>query len=196
MSTTAAGKRERTKQANREAILEAGRQVFAEIGFGAATVRDIIRGTDLASGTFYNYFPDKEAVFRALLEDSAERARQRVQEARACATSLEEMIRAGYLAYFSFMAEDPVTFDLARRNAGTMRALFDEPMLAGTADLQADLDAAVAAGLLPALDTELAAAAMVGAGVELGMHMLERETPDPASTADFATRLFLAGLPQ
>ena len=54
-----AGKREATKAANRAAILAAARVVFADIGFGAASVRDIIRRTDLATGTFYNYFPDK-----------------------------------------------------------------------------------------------------------------------------------------
>ena len=77
-----ASKRERNKAANRAAILQAGREVFVEIGFGAANVRDIIRRTDLAAGTFYNYFPDKESVFRALVEESAEEIRVRAREAR------------------------------------------------------------------------------------------------------------------
>ncbi|HEV2812568.1 MAG TPA: helix-turn-helix domain-containing protein, partial [Solirubrobacteraceae bacterium] len=95
-----AGKREQTKQANRAALLEAARGVFADMGYGAATVRDIVRGTDLAAGTFYNYFPDKEAVFRALLEESAERVRVRTREGRAGATTLEDFVRGGYRAYF------------------------------------------------------------------------------------------------
>jgi AcrR family transcriptional regulator len=61
--SAAAGRRERTKAANRASILDAAREVFAEHGYEAASVRDIIRGTDLASGTFYNYFPDKDAIF-------------------------------------------------------------------------------------------------------------------------------------
>src|SRR5262249_45547626 len=65
------GKRERTKAANRTAILAAARKVFAQLGYEAATVRDIIRGTDLASGTFYNYFRSKEEVFEALADDGA-----------------------------------------------------------------------------------------------------------------------------
>ena len=77
-----AGRRERTKAANRAAILSAGREVFAEIGFGAASVRHIVRRTDLAAGTFYNYFPDKEAVFRDLVGEVAEEARRRVRAAR------------------------------------------------------------------------------------------------------------------
>src|SRR5262245_64464196 len=79
MSETAAmepvGKREKTKVANRQAILAAARRVFAQLGYEAATVRDIIRGTELASGTFYNYFRSKEEVFEALADDGARRFR-------------------------------------------------------------------------------------------------------------------------
>src|ERR687893_1220371 len=102
-----AGKREQTKQANRGAILDAAREVFAEMGYGAASVRDIVRATDLAAGTFYNYFPDKEAVFRALLEESAERVRERTRDGRAGARTLEEFVRGGYRAYFQAVADDP-----------------------------------------------------------------------------------------
>jgi AcrR family transcriptional regulator len=71
------GKRDRTKAQNRAAILGAAREVFAELGYDAAGVRDITRRTDLASGTFYNYFPDKEAVFREVLDESAKEVRRR-----------------------------------------------------------------------------------------------------------------------
>ncbi|HEX8123080.1 MAG TPA: TetR/AcrR family transcriptional regulator [Solirubrobacteraceae bacterium] len=191
----AVGKREQTKQANRTAILEAGRRVFAEMGFGAATVRDIVRATDLAAGTFYNYFPDKEAVFRALLEESAERVRERTREGRVGATTLEAFVRGGYRAYYQAVAEDPMTFELTRRNAGTIRTLFNTPGIgAGIEELRADLEAAIAAGLMPAVDVEYTAAAMVGVGFEVGVRMVAREPVDPELAADFATRLFLGGL--
>ena len=63
------GKREQTKVANRQAILDAAREVFGELGYETATVRDIIRRTGLAAGTFYNYFRSKEEVFAALADD-------------------------------------------------------------------------------------------------------------------------------
>ena len=69
------GKREVTKAANRLAILEAAQAVFGELGYEAATVRDIIRRTGLASGTFYNYFRSKEELFEALSDDAARRLR-------------------------------------------------------------------------------------------------------------------------
>jgi AcrR family transcriptional regulator len=63
-----AGRRQELKAQNREKLLAAARKVFAEKGLGAATARDIVRETDLASGTFYNYFDDKNDAFRALIE--------------------------------------------------------------------------------------------------------------------------------
>jgi AcrR family transcriptional regulator len=191
----ALGRREQTKQANRTAILDAAREVFADIGFGAASVRDIVRGTDLAAGTFYNYFPDKESVLSALLEDSAAEARARVHAARERATTLREFVEGAYRAYFEFLAEDRATFELLRRNAGTIREMFDEPTIgAGTEDLAEDMRAAIRAGLLPEMDTEYMAAAMVGAGVEIGVHMLDSDPPDVDGATAFVAELFLAGI--
>lgn len=189
------GKREATKQANRVAILAAARAVFAEIGFGAASVRDIIRRTELAAGTFYNYFPTKEAVFRALVDEAARGALAATREARLAGTTLEEFIHAGNRAYYSFVASDPATFDLMRRNAGTIRTMFDEPILGvGFEQLREDLDEAIGRGVVPPIDTEYAAAAMVGTGFEVAVRMVERDPVDVEGAAHFATGLFVAGI--
>ena len=186
------GKREQTKAANRTAILNAARRVFSEIGYGAATVRDIVRETDLAAGTFYNYFPDKESVLRALVDEIAVGARARVRTARAEATTLEAFVADGFRAYFAFLARDPQTVSLMRRNAGTIRTLFDEPALgAGIVELREDLDTGVAAGLLPAHDTGLMAAAMVGAAIEVGLEMVAREPIDVEASAAVVTSIFV-----
>ena len=71
-----AGKRDQNKRANRAAILDAARRVFLEQGYEAVTIRDVVRQTELASGTFYNYFRTKEDLLRALVE-------QHVQELTA-----------------------------------------------------------------------------------------------------------------
>jgi AcrR family transcriptional regulator len=190
-----AGKRERTKASNRAAILEAARDVFAELGFDAATVRDIVRRTDLASGTFYNYFPDKESVLRALLEESAREWRRRVRVARAQARSLEDFVGGGYRAFFSFIADDPTLFAVLRRNAPIIRALVEDPMLgAGLDELLADVHAAMERGRMPPVDAEYMTAAMAGVGFEVGIRMVEREPVDVDGATAFATALFLGGI--
>ena len=189
------GRREQTKATNRAAILEAARQVFSELGYDAATVRDVIRRTELASGTFYNYFPDKESVLRALMDDSWGEMRARVAEARRRAGDVEEFVGDAYRAYFAFIVEDPLTFDLIRRNAGTIRALFDEPVLgAARDDLHADLEQAIARGEMPPLDADYMTAAMAGVALEVGIRMIERDPPDVDGAAGFATAVFLGGI--
>ena len=192
----ATGKREQTKQVNRTAILDAARDVFADMGYGAASVRDIVRRTDLATGTFYNYFPDKEAVLAALVDEAATEARGRISAARRSATTLDDFVRAGFRAYYEFLVEDPRTFELLRRNAGTIRAKFDEPVVgSGTEELEEDLRVGIAAGRLPEVDVELLAAAMVGAGFEVGVRLLERGRDADIETAvGFLSDIFVAGL--
>jgi AcrR family transcriptional regulator len=190
------GRRERTKLANRAAILEAAREAFVELGYGAASVRDVIRRTDLASGTFYNYFPDKEAVFRAVVEDTAREATQRAHVARQRGgTNLESFVADGFRAYFELLAEDRATFELVRRNAGTIRAMFDVPAIAaGITELADDLRDGIAAGFVPEHDTRLMAAAMVGTAFEVGVRMLDDDPPDLEGAAAFCAALFLGGL--
>ena len=192
---TTPGRRAATKAANRAAIIAAARAVFAELGYGTATVRDVIRRTDLASGTFYNYFPDKESLFRAVLDESATKVRARVQAARRRAGSLEEFVAAGYREYFDFLASDPEAFELMRRNSGTIRAMFDEPIFgAGIDELVADLRTAMRIGIVPRVDPEYMAAAMVGAALEVGVAMVKRDPPDVEGATQFATRVFLGGI--
>jgi AcrR family transcriptional regulator len=190
-----AGRRAATKAANRAAIVSAARAVFAEMGYGQATVRDVVRRTDLASGTFYNYFSDKEELFREVLEESAVEVRARVQSARRRAQSLEEFVAAGYREYFGFLASDPEAFELMRRNSGTIRAMFDQPIFgAGIEELEADLRTAIAAGIVPELDAEYVAAAMVGAALEVGVAMVKRDPPDVGGATHMATCMMLGGI--
>ncbi len=191
-------RREATKAANRQAILDAAIEVFADLGFGAASVRDIVRRTDLATGTFYNYFPDKDTVLRAVLDDVGARIAARVQAARHEARDLEAFVGDGFRAYFEVVAADRRLLHLLRRNAGTIRAMFEEPaLLAVSEQLLEDLRAGIAAGTLPpGLDPEYMAGAMVGAGFEVGVLMLEREPPDVEGAVAFVTALFVGGLEQ
>ena len=192
-----AGKRERTKAANRAAILEAARGVFGEAGFGAASVRDIIRRTDLAAGTFYNYFPDKESIFRALLDEVGSEARRRVRAARVRASGPRAFIEDGYRAYFEFIVEDPANHAFLARNAGTIRVMFEDGQVPlGTDELAEDLHGAIGAGQIPAVDVEYAAHAMIAVGLELGLRLMERDPPDVEGATRFATNLFLGGLTQ
>lgn len=189
------GKREQTKKNNRQAILDAARDVFAKLGYGATTVRDIIRATDLASGTFYNYFKSKEEVFQAISDENALRVRPRLRAERIRARTVEEFISGTFRTFFDYAAGDQRTFAVIRRNADTMRVRMDTPeIIAGFDELRADLLTAIEAGLFPPVDADYLMASMVGVAFEIAEYMLTRDPVDPEAAADFATALFLGGL--
>lgn len=184
-------RREQTKAQNRETILTAAKAVFAQMGFAAASVRDIIRATPLASGTFYNYFKSKEEVYQALRDEVALQVRPSLREARAAATTAEEFLSGTFRTFFTFIA--------ARRSDAapvpeTSRFRMDSPeVLAGFAELKDDIAAASARGLLPAVDADLLGAALAGVALETGE--LVKAGADVEAATQFATALFLGGLP-
>ncbi len=61
-------RRERKKEETKERILKAAFDLFRKRGVEATTVEEICEKADVAKGTFFNYFPRKEAVFGYLSE--------------------------------------------------------------------------------------------------------------------------------
>jgi AcrR family transcriptional regulator len=59
---------EERSERSREQILAAALELFSHRGYGATSVRDIANEAGLSKGNVYHHFPDKETIFRALLD--------------------------------------------------------------------------------------------------------------------------------
>src|SRR6187200_2340230 len=53
---------------SRQQILDASLRLFSHRGYGATSVSDIAEGAGLSKGNVYHHFPDKETIFRALID--------------------------------------------------------------------------------------------------------------------------------
>ncbi len=189
------GRREQNKAENRTALLKAARAVFAEMGYGAASVRDIVRRTDLASGTFYNYFKDKDEIFEAVVGELTGELLKRHREGRGKASTAEDFFRRHYAVYFEFIVEDAELLALARKNFTAIRTLLDKPDVRALAlALNDDIRAARAQGILPDVDVSYLAASMAGVAFEISMVMVARDPVDPSAATEFATRLMMGGI--
>jgi AcrR family transcriptional regulator len=190
------GRREERKAQNRAKLLVAARKVFAEKGYGEATARDIVRETDLASGTFYNYFADKQDAFTALLDEMGEKGRALVRAQRQdTKLSLEQRVESAYRAYFEWAVEENDLFEVFRRNAGVIALLPDrEPFELGISELIEDITAWAEAGDLPAADYEYLAVSAVGMGFQIATRLVEHDPPDVEGAARFCTRMFMGGV--
>lgn len=195
------GKRELTKVANRQAILDAAREVFGELGYDTATVRDIIRRTGLAAGTFYNYFKSKDEVYLALASEGARQFAPLLKAQRAQSANWEEFVHAAIEAYFLFLADAHRSW-LAQRPPGeTQPHVHGETpeMAAVFNEVREAILEEIARGGAPAADADYLAAACIAIAREVGDRMLMRRPIDTKAASEFAVAMIqggLKGLPQ
>jgi AcrR family transcriptional regulator len=198
LSIISTGKREQTKLQNRRAILDAARQVFGELGYEVATVRDIIRRTNLSVGAFYNYYRSKEEVYEALSDDGARRFRPILKAQHEAATDFASYIRGAITAYFNFIVEDDSAWhsealagDLrhphVRAETPEMKAVFEE--------VRSSLADVLERGAGPKVDSEYLAATCIAIAREVGDRMLERRPVDVPAAIEFAVQMILGGMP-
>lgn len=97
-------RRERKKKETREKIFSNAMQLFRLQGFTATSVEQITQHADVGKGTFYNYFPTKEAV---ILEFSRRTCKDLVNNGRQ-KPSLSTRQRLGTLLqdWAEFMIND------------------------------------------------------------------------------------------
>ncbi|WP_165854954.1 TetR/AcrR family transcriptional regulator [Marinobacter sp. JSM 1782161] len=200
IDTATLGKRERNRLNNQKAILDAARDCFREVGYEQTTIRDIIRRTDLAAGTFYNYFSDKRDIFIALFRDFLESLRTLVKQSQGAAQSEQELVHHTYRALFQAAAADPVTYDLAHRNDQAIRDLFGAGILdLATAALDRNICGAVSRDHSHGVESGYLTAACRGIAYEVSLKVAERCMTQPSldaereadSAADFVRDLIL-----
>lgn len=189
------GKREQSKAANRQAILDAARAVFGEMGFEGASVRDIIRRTDLSVGAFYNYFRSKEEVFDALTDDGARRFRPILTALAAEASDVESYLRAAVRAFFDFMAGEQEAW-LTERPGGPMPHTRNTPEILSVYDEVRGVIAQVMGRDLSArIDIDYLSSAAIAVTREVGDVMMTRTPRDIDGATEFVVRFIMGGLP-
>lgn len=115
----AAGRRARNRREMREAILDAARQIVAERGAEALTMRAIGQTIGYSAAALYEYFPAKEDLYGCLYFEGGGGLSARMRDALAGldpgATALDRMGALGH-AYRAFAHEQPDLFRLALGN--------------------------------------------------------------------------------
>ncbi len=80
------------KRQTREKLLETAAKHFAQQGLDGANVDEISVAAGFAKGTLYNYFPSKEELFAAVVEEAAQLAAERADELPAGSSTRERLL--------------------------------------------------------------------------------------------------------
>ena len=186
MAYRSTDKTRQKKDAKRTAMMQAAVRVFAEKGYHAATVRDIVNASDVAIGTFYFYFPDKETLFLYLYEETADFLLQTLDQAVRGRATLPKQVAAGVRAYVNIAVYEPAVVQLllvggvgALPSLAERRGTFRERL---TNMWQRPLDHALDHELLGPQNTRRSAEAVAGAVDEVILNLLNQ--PDPEREAE------------
>jgi AcrR family transcriptional regulator len=164
-------------------LLEAGSAVFAERGYHAARVDDVVKTARTSHGTFYLYFANKQDLFRALATDVASRMAALAEEFPSLPPCGEgpAAVRA-WLGRFA----DLYDREGAVIQAWTEAEISDSEFGRIGGNLVREFIARIAAGIRPAapdLDALMAATAIV-AMIERTYYLFVSGTPPRADRED------------
>jgi AcrR family transcriptional regulator len=146
---------------SRQQILDSALKLFSHKGYGATSVRDISEDAGLSKGNVYHHFPDKEAIFRALIDRYFEAMSQpdfpfnRALAKGSFPDNLEEIghsireIIRDYREYVALIYVDVVEFDgtHVRKFYANMADRFD--MFMKATGMEKELTTKLAPGLSP-----------------------------------------------
>jgi len=121
-------RREREREARREQILEAAKEVFWEKGFLNATTEEIAQRAELAVGTLYLYFQSKEELYVSLLFESVDIFRQELERIQAFPVAPDEKLRMLWDFLYTYYQEYPAYYRILSflHNEGLREAVSPE----------------------------------------------------------------------
>ena len=182
-------------QETRDRILEAAVNVFASKGYHDTKVDDIVAESNTSKGSFYFYFPSKQDIFLALVDTFADllegRLLNRLSQEPSGMARMDTALRICLETFGQYRG----LAKIALVQATGLGTAFEEKRRAVNdrfiGIIKENLDQATADGSIPALDTNVAAVAWMGALNEIVMRWVHTGQPDPEAALPALRRLLL-----
>ena len=180
-------RQEREREAIRQAILRAARELFVDEGYRNVSMRKIAERIEYSPAAIYSYFPSKDDIFFALAEEGFRILASGLAAMQAIDDPLER-VRRGLRGFYEFSKEYPQYFELMfmDRSVPSLSQDFQrfEFFQETTASAEADVRACMARGqfsstLDPAAALHVLWVGMLGAAtIGLARRLAPGEDPD------------------
>jgi AcrR family transcriptional regulator len=111
------------REATLTALTSAARRLFVEKGYAETSTPEIVSAAGLSRGALYHHFADKQALFRAVVEQESAQVAEEIERATPSDLDPVEALLAGSRAYLQAM----------RAPGRTRLLLLDAPAVLGRA---------------------------------------------------------------
>jgi AcrR family transcriptional regulator len=105
-------RRVRERLEMRQAILQAARQIAAQEGWHAVTIRRVAEKIEYSPPTIYEYFPSKEGILEEEMHEGFRIMLNALRAARDAHTAPEDQFRAMGDAFWKFVWEQPELYQV------------------------------------------------------------------------------------
>lgn len=166
-------RREREKQRRREDILNTARILFFEKGFRDTTIDDIARAAELARGTIYLYFENKEEIYATILEEGLDILHGLIVASHDDSADALTNLLAGHDAFLHFHDEFPQYYNvlildklqIADALPTPLKARLDQKMSMMAEFISANLQSGIKEGIFRPMQTREVAYLQMGMAI-------------------------------
>ena len=85
-------RREREREELTQRIMDVAREMFVRDGYEAVTLRKVAKAIEYSPGTIYQYFKDKQALVRAIIQADSQNLRENMLECVKLEDPLERLL--------------------------------------------------------------------------------------------------------
>ena len=178
-------------QRTREALIQAGRELFSERAVDAVAIDDIVRAADVAKGSFYNHFTDRDDLVKAVVGQIRRDLEARVGEVNAGVEDPARRVARAVCVYQRYALDEPQRARVMVRIQSGFASL-TSPVNQGGVD---DITAGLASGRFTIATVEAGVLFVMGVS-QTAMARTSRD-PQPALATSLAQQvcaLILRGL--
>lgn len=155
-NTSARRSNQARTEATRAALVRAARELFVTKGYGETSTPEIVAAAGVTRGALYHHFADKQALFRAVVEQEAAAVASEIEHAAPEAAGAQEALLRGGRAFLQAMTATGRTRLLLLDGPAVLgRSAMDEIDDAnGARTLREGLTEAIQAGEIPDLPVQ------------------------------------------
>jgi AcrR family transcriptional regulator len=168
-------RQDRRRAKTRSQLLQAAKRLLATKGFHGTKIADIAAAADVGTGTFYLYFPTKDALFADLVRETALAANEALDASKVAIIDVRERARVSGATFFRFAAENRDVFKILFGHSAQFDELLREVHQIFIADIEQDFADGVTAGVFQDLPPAFAAQAIVGMLSQVTSWWLDRQ---------------------